>query len=91
MTRSSFLKSLFVLTASPKVLADLKTEPKMRLNSGIINDLKFVVPDYSLYPCPADILRFYDQTGNLLVGDMKTFRHFEIPNQPSSATVVLRP
>lgn len=46
MDRSSFLKSLFVLVASPKLLAELKTAPKPVITPGIFNDLQFVIPDY---------------------------------------------
>ena len=46
MNRSSFLKSLFVLVASPKMLVELKAAPKPVIKAGIFNDLTFVIPDY---------------------------------------------
>lgn len=46
MNRSTFLKSLFVLAASPKVLAEISRQPKAVVTSGIFNDLQFVIPEY---------------------------------------------
>jgi hypothetical protein len=46
MNRSTFLKSLFLLAASPKVLAEIKMAPKP-IYSNIFNDLQFVIPDWT--------------------------------------------
>lgn len=45
MNRSTFLKSLFILAASPKVLAEISRKPKVS-TAGLFNDLNFVIPEY---------------------------------------------
>lgn len=45
MNRSSFLKTLFILAASPKVLAVISRKPKVSTTS-LFQDLNFVIPEY---------------------------------------------
>jgi hypothetical protein len=92
MNRSSFLKSLFVLAASPKVLAELQTQPKIVMNPGIFNDLRFVIPEWIPELCK----KYGSENFHQLVGENATYipltwpiemiQHFEKPRLFVQAT-----
>ncbi len=81
MTRSSFLKSLFLVAASPKVLAEIQRAPKP-VNSGVIfGDMRFANPDYmemfvEKYGA-TDFIGILKATGSY--PPYETFHHFEMP------------
>lgn len=45
MNRGSFLRSLFIVAASPKILAEINIKPKIA-PSALFNDLKVIIPDF---------------------------------------------
>lgn len=46
MDRSSFLRSLFIVAAAPKMLAKINLTPKTPPINTLFKDLNFVIPDY---------------------------------------------
>lgn len=80
MNRSTFLKSLFLLAASPKVLAEIKTVPKVPA-SALFNDLNFVTPHYyaDLVAKYGDV-SFFDvmtEMGKHPITETRTFYHYQ--------------
>lgn len=80
MDRSSFLRSLFVVAAVPKILAKIDlTQKKLPIN-GLFKDLNFVCPDYV-----DRVVAKYGETSFLMSMELlgkestnnKSFFHFE--------------
>ncbi len=46
MDRSSFIKSLFVVAAAPKIIGELNLTPVKPVTSVLFNDMHFMIPDY---------------------------------------------
>lgn len=79
MNRGSFLRSLFVIAASPKILAEIHIQPKVA-PSALFHDLKMVIPEW----VPLLVEKYGDENFTWWLSEFSnhslkttTFHHFD--------------
>lgn len=46
MDRGSFIRSLFVVAAAPKIIGEIDLSPKVFPTTSLFNDLNLLIPEY---------------------------------------------
>ncbi len=74
MNRSSFLRSLFVVVASPKIIAQLDFTPNPEATSNMLKGMNLLVPDYY-----NKLIQKYGNQNYTLMMDILNKQTVEIP------------